>query len=357
MSRQSLATVFHGSNVPIELRSVDVPDPVGREILVEVSACTLCGSDLHTLHGRRSTPVPTVLGHEILGRIVAFGHDAPRVDASGAPLSVGDRVTWAVVASCGACFFCLRNLPQKCEHQTKYGHEAIRPDQILSGGLARHCVLVGGTAVYRVPEGLSDAAACPANCATATVAAALEAAGSLAGATVLVVGCGMLGLTAAAWAADLGARVIATDVDPARLARSIPFGAALTAEPATLVAAVREATDGRGVDAVLELSGAPEAIASAIPLLRVGGTLVLVGTVFPTEPVAILPEQVVRRCLTIRGVHNYRPDHLAAALAFLERQYALPWDSLVGPWQPLERLAQAIHDPDLLSRPRIGIRP
>ncbi len=166
-------------------------------------------------------PLPTILGHETLGLVAEFGPTAPRVDAAGRPLNVGDRVTWAIVAHCGDCFYCRRDLPQKCERQTKYGHEPTRPGGELTGGLAGHCLLAPGTSIFLVPEGLSDASACPANCAGATVAAAIEAAGPLDGARVLVIGSGMLGVTATAWSAlSAPQHVIASDVDsrPARLA-------------------------------------------------------------------------------------------------------------------------------------------
>jgi alcohol dehydrogenase len=110
--------VFHAPGKPLELREFPLPAPQGSEALVEVIACTLCGSDLHTMHGRRSVSVPTILGHEILGRITAFGPAAPRQDAAGKPLQLGDRVTWSIVANCGDCFYCLRGLPQKCQRQT-----------------------------------------------------------------------------------------------------------------------------------------------------------------------------------------------------------------------------------------------
>ena len=200
MSTTTRAAVFHGVGLPLKLREFSLPTPEQSEILVEVVACTLCGSDLHSLHGRRAVPVPTILGHEVLGTIAAFGPTAVRHDAAGEPMNVGDRVTWAIVASCGDCFYCRRSLPQKCERQTKYGHEPLRPRRELTGGLAGHCLLASGTAIFRVPEHLPDATACPANCATATVAAALDAAGQVAGRSVLVMGCGMLGLTATAWA-------------------------------------------------------------------------------------------------------------------------------------------------------------
>src|SRR5437867_2112418 len=97
--------LFHGPDRPLELARFAVPEPRGAEVLIRVSCCTLCRSDLHTHAGRRPGPTPAVLGHEIVGRIAALGPDAPRTDLQGAGLAVGDRVTWTVVTSCGRCFF------------------------------------------------------------------------------------------------------------------------------------------------------------------------------------------------------------------------------------------------------------
>lgn len=357
MTRTTVA-VFLGPGQPLELREVPLPEVGGADLLVEVVACTLCGSDLHTIHGRRTVPVPTILGHEILGRIAAFGPEAPRSDAAGRPLQVGDRITWAVVASCGACFYCRRRLPQKCERATKYGHEPLRPGRELTGGLAGHCLLVPGTAILRVPDDVSDAVACPVNCATATVAAALEAAGPLDGRRVLVMGGGMLGVTAMAWSRTLdAAAVIASDLEDDRLALARRFGATATATPDDLAPVALDSTDGYGVDVAFEMTGAPEAIEALMPLVRVGGVVVLVGSVFPTRPVAIEPEQLVRRCLTLRGVHNYAPADLRAALDFLAARPPFPFESLVADWQPLDAIGEVLASPGSPDRLRLGIRP
>ena len=355
---RATAAVFRGAGQPLDLVSWPMPDPAGSEVLVEVVACTLCGSDLHSIHGRRSVPIPSVLGHEILGQVVTFGPEAARLDFAGRELAEGDRVTWAIVASCGGCFYCDRGLPQKCERGFKYGHEPLRPGRELSGGLADHCLLVPGTAIFRVPDGLSDAAACPASCATATVAAALEAAGPLEGRSVLVIGAGMLGVTAAAWSRVLGAcDVIACDPNDERLALAAAFGATRSASPSRLAEAVTEATGGRGVDVALDFSGSPDAIEAALPLLGTGGTLVLVGSVFPTRALTVAPERIVRGCITIRGIHNYAPRHLHEALEFLARNPQYPFDSLVSSWRTLGEI-DAIVGSDLAKRAlRVGVRP
>src|SRR5262249_30046394 len=106
-----LALFFHGPGTPLEPVRFAAPQPRGAELVVRVSYCTLCRSDLHTYAGRRSQPTPTVLGHEIVGRIETFGPEAARHDARGTAVNVGDRVSWALAVGCGQCFFCAEDLP------------------------------------------------------------------------------------------------------------------------------------------------------------------------------------------------------------------------------------------------------
>lgn len=358
MTSNARAAVFSGVGQPLALSEFALPAPQGSEVLVEVVACTLCGSDLHSIHGRRTVAMPTILGHEILGRIVEFGPQASHVDAAGQAISLGDRVTWSIVASCGACFYCHRGLPQKCEHQTKYGHEALQPGRELTGGLADHCLLVAGTALFRIPDEVTDAVACPANCATATIAAAMDAAGSLDGRNVLIMGAGMLGVTATAWArANGAAEVIVCDVDSRRLALAEVFGATQLAQPDELSRVIAARTGSHGVDAALELTGSPDAFEQILSAMRIGGTVVLVGSVFPSRPVPLLLEQIVRRCLTLRGVHNYAPQHLQGAIEFLARQDAQPFGALVAEWRSLDEINDILTSGATSQALRIGIRP
>jgi alcohol dehydrogenase len=322
------AAVFDGPGRPFRFEAVPRPRPGPGEALVRVRLCTVCGSDLHTFAGRRPGPTPCVLGHEIVGEVDEVGEGF--ADATGEPVRPGERVGVGVAASCGGCFFCARGLPQKCESLFKYGHEPVAAGRGPSGGLTTHCHLLGGSAVVRVPDGLPDEVAAPAGCATATVAAAL--------ATVrpqgcgVVLGLGMLGLTACAMAAAAGATaVVACDVDDTRLSLARRFGATHAVKPAEAVAAAKDLTAGRGADVALELSGSPSAAALSLDVLRTGGTAVWVGAVLPTDPVAVRPEAVVRRCLSVVGVHNYAPWHLRTAIDFLAHNHArFPFAELVA---------------------------
>lgn len=328
--------VFHGADRAMEIRRCPLPVLAEGEVLVRVACCTICGSDVHTYEGRRPTPCPTVLGHEILGHIAGLPPGTPIRDHQGRPLAIGDRVTWSVVVGCGQCFFCMHGLPQKCSRLFKYGHEAIVEHHPFNGGLADYCHLKRGTAIFRVPEGLPDVVACPANCATATSAAALRYVGDCAGFVVLVQGAGMLGLTVAAMIASAGAReVIVCDTQPQRLETACRFGATRTAlvrdNLDTLGAMVRKVTDSRGVDIAFDMTGDPAAIEAGIDLLRIGGRYVWVGAVYPARPMSVFAETIVRKLLNIQGVHNYTPDDLRMALEFLaQTSRRFPFEYLVS---------------------------
>lgn len=353
------AILFSGANEPLDPIRFPTPEPRGFELLVRVTCCTLCRSDLHTHAGRRVEATPTVLGHEIVGRIEAFGPDSSRTDATGTPVQVGDRVTWAVAVGCGSCFFCADDLPQKCERPYKFGHGLANPVRPLGGGLADCIVLVPGTFWLRVPDGVPDAVAAPANCATATAAAMLRAGGSVEGRTVLVLGAGVLGVTACAMARTAGATaVIVGDPIAACRERAVAFGATHAYSPDELAEGVRNATAARGADLVLELAGSAESVRNALSLARTGGTVVLAGTVAPVGTVEIDPEKFVRRMLTVRGVHNYHPRDLVTALNFLAGPgRGFPWESLIVARYPLEETERAFATAHASPGQRVAVIP
>ena len=342
MAQTSQVVLFHAAGKPFEHRQIEQPELKVGQALVRVTHCTICGSDLHTYTGRRSGPSPCVLGHEIIGRIEDWGGaDAP-VDFHGKPLERGQRVTWSLAVGCGECFFCRNALPQKCVSLFKYGHEAASDQRGPTGGLSQFCYLVAGTPIFPLPDALPDTVACPANCATATVTAALRLAQetrSIQDQTVLVTGMGILGLTACAMLRECGAKtIVAADTSRARLSLAERFGAThaieVEGEPRTrdeLQAVIEDCTQGRGADLALEFSGASSAVDSGLARLRTGGTAIWVGSVFPDAAIPIHPEQLVRRMLTVRGVHNYSPQDLESALRFLLENHArYPFAELVS---------------------------
>jgi alcohol dehydrogenase len=233
----------------------------------------------------------------------------------------------------------------------------------LSGGLAEYVLLRAGSAVVRLPQDIPAEIICPVNCATATIAAALRAAGQIEGRSVFILGAGMLGLTAAAMAKSRGAaNVVICDTQRERLNRASYFGADAAVEwrpeGRELQQQILAAGGDERFDIVLELSGAPDAVEAACRLGDIGAHVILVGTVMKSRAIQIDPESVVRRCLSIRGVHNYAPIDLQTAVQFLHEFGALyPFAELVEFSYPLSDVNAAV-DVALQKRPiRIAIRP
>jgi alcohol dehydrogenase len=190
--------------------------------------------------------------------------------------------------------------------------------------------------------------------------AAVRSAGEVAGRDVLVMGTGVLGLIACALLRERGAfRVIACDLSPERRTVALSFGATDTCSPKELPKFVAQVTHGNGVDIGLDLSGSHKAVKQMIDLLAIGGVGVLVGSVFPSPTISLTPETVVRRLLTLRGVHNYTPTDLAEILRFLVvAQCAYPWNTLLADEYPLTAINEAItHAECTPPLGRIFIRP
>lgn len=341
---QSKAVLFENSQSAFRLEYIDLPAPQKSELIVSIDLCTVCGSDLHTITGRRPSAGAMVLGHEIVGRVAQLPEDGVK-DIDGVQLQVGDRITWSLHASCGACFYCLNGLSQKCETLFKYGHQTPSADYPSTGGFATHCQLRRGTSIIQLPESLSDRVACPANCATATVAAAFRKAPAIEGKSVLILGAGMLGLTAIAWAhAHKAESIVVVEPNAKRADLAESFGASVVvAELGHAQQMTLDFTGGRGADLALDFCGRPDAVLASIHFLRTGGHAVLVGSVMPTESISLSPEMLVRGCLSVTGVHNYLAQDLQAAIDFLVKfsgQY--PFADLVSSVHELSNIDAAI---------------
>ncbi len=352
-SRTATAAVWSGVDAGFAVVSQPLPTLLPGEVLVEIELSTICGSDLHTIGGDRPTPLPTVLGHEAVGHIVATGGSAPGV--AGTDLAVGTRVTWTIGTSCGTCRRCLRGIPQKCEGVRKYGHEAMDDHWRLNGGFASHCHLVAGTGLVSVPDDLPASLAAPANCATATVTCAARRVELDAGDVVVVLGCGMLGLTAVAYAKDRGVEtVIAVDVDPGRRELALRFGATLAIAPDGLA----EAAARHGADVIFELSGNSRAVQSAFDVVGMGGRIALVGSVSPAPEISFEPSGYVKNLTTVVGSHNYRIDDLVEAVDFLGRTSAQSlFADLIPDAFALSDIDEAVAVARTAVAPRIAVRP
>jgi alcohol dehydrogenase len=198
--------------------------------------------------------------------------------------------------------------------------------------------------MVKIPDSITNLEAAPLGCSTATIAAAFRTACLKQNQSVLVVGAGMLGLTACAFAKTLNPRnITCIERDPYRRSLAMNFGATQATAPNALVLDSTDPNHRLGFDVVLECSGTNAGTLEALKLVRTGGQIVLVGAVFPSDPAPIVVENIVRKQLTILGVHNYQTKDLISAVEFMEKnRKTFPFEDLVTHSFPLDRIDQAI---------------
>jgi putative phosphonate catabolism associated alcohol dehydrogenase len=326
---------------PFRIASYPLRPPAAGEVLVRVRMSTICRSDIHSYQGHRPSPCPGLLGHEIVGDVVALGEGVRR-DMTESPLAVGDRVTWSEYAVPARGYLReVRDLPQKSPGLVKYGHLSSDTPPHHHGGFAEYCYVLPDSWILKLPKALTDAEATPINCGVATMCAVIEAAAVELGHTVIVVGLGLLGLYGAAIAKARGAaRVVGIDAVPARRALARRFGVDLAIAPG-------ETPDAGplGADAVIEVCGDASTISAALAWLRPGGRIVVAGTVNPGSMVTLDANAILRGCVTLVGVHNYHPRHLLQALAFVVgHRERYPLGELVDARYPLTAVDAAMAD-------------
>lgn len=267
-----LAARFHEAGAPFVVEEIPEPEAGPGEVLVDVRAASLCGSDAHyqdddSDFDPRTTPL--TLGHEGAGVVEAVGEGVDHV----AP---GDRVAIHYVSACGDCKPCLAGSDNRCRNRESIGSDL---DGTFAERIAvpEHCAVPMGDVSFEWGS--------IASCAVATAYHAVERADVGPGDTVAVFGVGGVGLHATLWAAFRGAgQVIAVDPVEPKLEGARAYGADLTVDPTDddPVEAIRDATDGWGADVTLECSGSPDAMAAAIEAVNGGnqfesGTAVSVG--------------------------------------------------------------------------------
>ncbi|PZX56774.1 zinc-binding dehydrogenase [Algoriphagus chordae] len=359
MKKEALAMIFTELEKPFSATPVNLPNLTSGEALVEITYTTICTSDLHTFYGRRAAHTPSVLGHEVIGRITRIAEEG-LTDFYGDKLKIGDLVTWSVYAHDHTGMMAAKGIPQKSEPLFKYGHEQIKQNDVLSGGFATHCHLRKGTDIFKIPSGISSKEAAPLNCTHATIAGAIRLAGSLTDKNVLVIGAGMLGISACAMSKFAGAKhVFAMDRTIQRIENSTRFGADRGIDANLSLEEILSITQSLGgIDIVIDTTGSASAMEKGLNILNIGGIAIWVGAVYSERNISINAESVVRRILTIKGLHNYSPEDLAFAINFLESTHLLyPFESLVETDFCLAKLDDAFKSANKSGKYRVGITP
>jgi threonine dehydrogenase-like Zn-dependent dehydrogenase len=335
------AAVVTGWGEPLELREFPLTAPGEGALLVGVDRATICGSDVHAWDGALAKSfdieLPIILGHETVGRIVAFG-DGARQDSVGTPLRRGDRVVWEHEA-CGHCYECtVLRLGTMCPNRRMGFLMAADEPPHFHGGFAEYAYVRPKAGRLRVPDDVESEWAAAASCGLRTMVDAMQRVGPIDYRhTVVIQGAGPLGLFATAMAAmQSPKRLIVIGGPAARLEVAAEWGADVTIDIGTHATAeerlglVHDATDGRGADVVLELSGARTAIGEGVRLAAVNGRYLVAGTVGGDEQ-PILGHLIARRNLTIIGSLGAEIDAYYKAMELLRAQRGrFDWNRLMG---------------------------
>ncbi len=264
-------------------REVPDPTPGPGEVLIQVGACGICGSDVHGMDGSTGRRIPPIImGHEAAGTIVGLGPDVTG-------WAEGDRVTFDSTIYCGHCWYCRRGLINLCDNRRVLG---VSTPAYRQQGAFADLVVVPERVLYRLPEGLSFVPAAMVEALSVAFHAATRVPPALDDSAV-VVGAGMIGQLIVQVLRYAGCRqVIAVDLDQSRLDLACRLGATrgLRSDADDVPAAVLAVTEGRGADVAFEAVGVTAALDLAIASLRKGGSLALVGNV---SPAAEIPLQAV----------------------------------------------------------------
>lgn len=334
------AAVYRGIN-DVRLEEVPVPEIGPGEILIRVHTCGICGTDLKKI-ATGSHSAPRIFGHETSGVIAQVGADVRQFE-------IGDRVVVFHHIPCGECYYCKHKTFAQCATYKKVGCTAgFEPS---GGGFAEYVrvmdwIVEKGT--VRIPPDVSFEQACfvePVN----TCIKAMERLRPEDGETVLVIGQGPIGLILAVLAKRSGARVITSDLYPARLTISKSFGLneTIDASRSNAVEVIRKETEGRGADAVILAVAGDKLIRPAIEAARPGGRVLLFAQTARGE-VAVDPASICVDEKTLLGSYSASVDLQDEAVRFVMGR-EMDLERLISHRFPLQRSVEAL---DLAAHPQ-----
>jgi L-iditol 2-dehydrogenase len=308
-ARSQLKALLLTEYKKLSVAEIDEPEIGSDDLLVQVGACGICGSDVHGYDGSSGRRIPPlVMGHEAAGMVTAVGTNVTK-------FAVGDRVTFDSTVSCGECHFCRRGEINLCDNRMVLGVSC--GDYRRYGAFAEY-VSVPQNICYRIPDNLSFEHAALIEAVSIAVHAANRTPIQL-GDTAVVVGSGMIGLLVIQAIRLAGcSRIIAVDLDASRLEKARELGADFTlkADDCNVVDEVKGLTDGRGADVAIEVVGATPTLVTAIESVRKGGAVTLVGNLAPTVELPL--QSIVTRELSLYGTCASKGEY-PQCIALLER--------------------------------------
>lgn len=338
------AAIWTGEAIEVT-ETLTVRGPATGEVTVEIEAVGLCHSDLNPIEGRYDQPVPAVLGHEAVGRVVGAGRGAEHLRDT--------RVVLSPLVSCGICRQCRRGSPTACSapprpHQAPFDLDGTPVHQFVHIGAFAARTVVTADQVIPVPDDLPAPSAALLGCAVITGTGAVARADVRPGDRVLVTGAGGIGLNAIQEAAARGAEhVLVCDRDPRKAAIATTFGATevvVTETAEDVLAAVRDRFPD-GVDAAIECVGRVDILEAAIASVASGGRAVIVGLPGIGERLSADVRHLFRD-RSILGCRMGSVDPRVAIPGLVERYQRgeLEIDGLVSRVAPIDEIAALVED-------------
>ncbi|MEX0551096.1 zinc-dependent alcohol dehydrogenase [Raoultella terrigena] len=310
-----------------EIRQVPVPEYGDDEVLIRVSQCSICGTDIHIFNGHYAQDkLPLIPGHEFSGEIVAVGR---RV----ATLAPGRRVVADINISCGHCYYCRRNELLNCPE--------IRQLGIHTHGAFAQYVAVPARLVIPVSDEITDSVACLTEPFSCVVRAGKKIGLSVAE-SVVVIGAGPVGNMHIQMARLLGAApIIAVELNPQRAELAGQCGAdCVITDPERALEQIKQLTQGRGADVVIESVGHPELYKQALTFMRPGGRLLAFGLTDGETDIAIRPLEIILKEQRIQGSVAGMGEDMHQALHLLQHQRFItaPFCQSVHPLEDIQQV-------------------
>ena len=334
------AGVYRDKGV-VRVEEVPVPEVGDGEVLIKVAACGVCGTDIKKIFHRYVEP-PQILGHELAGTVVAVGRGVRK-------WRLGDRVMSFHHIPCGTCFYCQNRLFSQCKQYKTTGLTGgFTPNGGGFGQYVKAMPWVAERGIVALPDDVSFEQATfiePIN----TIVKAVQKARVQADETVLIIGCGPIGLQLLMVAKTAGARIYTSDPMATRRAKSLALGAKESFDPISgkLMADIRARTEGRGADAVLVAVAHPAVAVDALAAARPGGRVLLFAANDPVTTIEFPAAAVGIDEKEILGSYSAAVD-IQESAAELVLGKKLPVMDIVTDRFPLARIQEGL---ELAARP------
>jgi len=306
----------------LEARDIPMPQISDDAGLLRIDACGICGSDYEQYEGVLRAPMPVIPGHEPLGTVAAIGDRA----AKRWGIDVGDRIAVETMLACHHCGPCLGGSYHLCDTRRIYSYIPLSDEPGLWGSYSQYMYLDPDAVVHKIDKTLAPETAVMFNPLGAGFRWGVEIPQTGPGDTIVIMGPGQRGLASVLACREAGAEKIivtglAADAKKLEIARA--FGADATVDVVNEDARqrIRELTDGRGADVVLDVSSyATEPVVQAIDFARMGGCIVLAG-IKGFKPIPnFISDKIVMKELTIKGAMGVTRSGYASAIRLLEKR-------------------------------------